>query len=284
MALSDKNSIWYDSKLCTLPWTIVLKKHIAVISNKKLKMFSRIRACGFLVVAEEIQSKEMRKLKDAYELFRKTAKNEIHSTGSDSGKRIKSIVQKQYKSTDVRDMFLRNLPVVLVYGETSSFLIKRSRTINWEIFFYEINWPGKDRIVKQKIAAKMKDFLKPALKYASSSLNRHLLKTVILNLTSKTFMASGELDFKFDDSSDLAASETNSSLLKINKLQKTSYLQNKAKKEFSLRLEGSGRPSFAAMYPELSTYMLAIFYEEANGLHSHLLIWDTFFLWINLDG
>ena len=97
-------------------------------------------------------------LKDAFTLYSETVKKEMSDLKCNCKEKF------SYKSSDARDLFLRNLPLILLYGGSGSYLIRRSSTINWEGLINDIEWPGKDRILKQSIKEKMKGFLRPALK------------------------------------------------------------------------------------------------------------------------
>jgi hypothetical protein len=92
-----------------------------------------------------------------------------------------------------------------------------------------------------------------------TSRDRNLIKTFLSNLTPGTFMGSGVLDVKFDDKSIKQAKlETNCAIDEISRksLQFSRYNLNKQKATCSQRPPGSGRKSYAELYPELAACML----------------------------
>ncbi|CAG2254246.1 unnamed protein product [Mytilus edulis] len=189
------------------------------------------------------------------------------------------------------NLFLRNLPLILLYGGSGSYLIRRSSTINWEGLINDIEWPGKDRILKQSIKEKMKGFLGPALKYATTSRDRNLIKTFLASLTSSTFMGGGELDVKFNHKSLKQASmETYCGVDEISRQSSelSRYNLNQKKLACSQRISGSGRKSYAELNPELTSCMLQLFDSgSVSGLSAYpRLITDTLFMekhsWIDM--
>ena len=44
---------------------------------------------------------------------------------------------------------LRNLPLILLYGGSGSYLVRKSNSIDWDGLINDIKWPGKETIVKE---------------------------------------------------------------------------------------------------------------------------------------
>lgn len=265
-ANADKKCMWYDGKMC--PYSCLLdavKKHVKTVNNRKLHISSRIRACGFIVLAEKLQDNGILALHDAYTIFFETIQTECKSVGQ----KMEGICMKMYKSSEARDLFMRNLPVMLVYGGSGSYIVDKSETIDWDKLMTKIEWPMKKKIIQDKVNL-LSDFIQPALSYATTSHDRNLLKTVLSKLTSKTFMSSGALGISFNKKS------LNHAEIEIDNYN---YKQTNNKHERSIRLPGSGRPNFAERYPELSSIMLSLFDAAGQGLSSHpRLICDTLFM------
>lgn len=160
-ANADKKFMWYDGKMC--PYSCLLeavKKHVKTVNNRKLHISSRIRACGFIVLAEKLQDNGILALHDAYTIFFETIQTECKSVGQ----KMEGICMKMYKSSEPRDLFMRNLPVMLVYGGSGSYIVDKSETIDWDKLMTKIEWPMKKKIIQDKVNL-LSDFIQPALSY-----------------------------------------------------------------------------------------------------------------------
>ena len=137
----------------------------------------------------------------------------------------------------------------------------------------EIAWPKKDSLVKKHVSEKLKDFVRPALMYASSSSDRHILKTILMKLTSKTYMTNGHFDINFDHQYLNVASKAVSGGIDqyLQSGGKTSYDSGKKKEQIHSdhRLVGSGRVLYAEQCPEMIEIMKELFDTSGEGLRSH---------------
>ena len=236
----------------------------------------RVRAYAMVVVADVIMDRGLLPLREAHDIFVSSIKEEITETE----KRPKF----EYKSGDVRDLFQRNLPVILVYGSASSYLVRKSNTLDWDSLMSDIEWPGRDLIVKETVSTRLKELLPAAMKYASTAKDRHLLKVVLTSITSVSYMSSGKVGIKCSKKS-LKCSNIQSvgNIRKYMEMSKdkelSQYTLQKKKSELPHRLPGSGRLSFIDLYPELSQIMLSLFDSCSEGFSAHpRLICDTLFL------
>ena len=113
---------------------------------------------------------------------------------------IDKIPQFRYVSTDARDFCQRNLPVLNVYksfGDSiASFVVKKVSGIQWAKLIDDLNWPNKENLMKQGVTERLQGIIKPALSYASTERNRHILKLLLYKITSSTLMRSGKLGGK----------------------------------------------------------------------------------------
>ena len=116
---------------------------MSVINNLKLHVKSRIRSFALVVVAEKIADKGILLLKEAFNLYAGTVRNEMGDL------KLNCTEQFNYKSFDARDLFLRNLPLILSYGGSGSYLVRKSNSIDWVGLINDIKWPGKETIVKE---------------------------------------------------------------------------------------------------------------------------------------
>ena len=132
------------------------------------------------------------------------------------------------------------------------------------------------------MAERLAPVLKPALKFASTDRDRHIIKVLFCKLSSKTFLQKGSLGLSLNRNS-LGRSEAfvDDSLKSMAKLEKstTTYKLNQIKSSMSNRLPGSGRPFKCDQYPELVGIMFSLFDSAGQGFKAHpRLICDTLFL------
>jgi len=78
-----------------------------------------VRSFAYLCVSDIIEQKINIPLRKAFEMFVDCVKTEYTCANI-------TVPKYTYHSADARDMFMRNLPVILAYGRSSSYFIKRS--------------------------------------------------------------------------------------------------------------------------------------------------------------
>ncbi len=81
-----------------------------------------------------------------------------------------SIPNLAYKSSDARDMFCNNLPVILIYGSNTRRQIQSFVTIRGQIDWDDLC----EKMIDKEIQVKLSSVLKPALQLATSSQDRHI--------------------------------------------------------------------------------------------------------------
>ena len=102
-----------------------------------------------------------------------------------------------YVASDARDFFLRNMSLIVVYKDSvngrRAYLTKRLEGVCWEQLF-SLAWLTTDQLRKQKTLKRLKEFVKPALSYATSRRDRNILKC-LLTMLFRVSAISKNLDF-----------------------------------------------------------------------------------------
>lgn len=175
--------MWYDQNTCHDPWNIVIEKFKKQIN--KTPISTRICCCGLLSVVDFIEQNVVSPLCQAWEVYTNACKEEYKALTIKSPKYV-------YNHSDAKDFFLWNLPVVLVY-KSSKFgpqehLTKRLIGVDWANLIEMLQWPTLDKLVKEESMKHVKDFIKPALSFASTS-NDHLLKCMLTLIVGESYMS-----------------------------------------------------------------------------------------------
>ncbi len=141
------------------------------------------------------------------------------------------------------------MPVILVYGGSEirsiqSYLVMRG-SIDWDVLAEKIDWPKKEsyKIVRKQTQEKIGHLLKPALQYATTCRDRHVIKLMFTKLTSINF--SGHFGVN------ITVANMDVHQVRLDSGNMTSYRLNKAKQQQTGRLPGSGRPFKCEQYPFL---------------------------------
>lgn len=96
-----------------------------------------------------------------------------------------------YMCSDARDLFSTHLPVVMVYQRVKTsieaFMVKRHEGIGWAKMIDELKWPSMETVFREQVSHKLHELIKPALSYASEK-DRHILKLILLKMTSSTYL------------------------------------------------------------------------------------------------
>lgn len=264
---AQKNSVWYDLNVCHEKWHDVTTKFIKYANNKKLKPVTRIKFCGLLKVVDLIDFNFIVPLREAWDVYSSSCKEDYNHLNLKSPKYI-------FVPSDARDFFLRNMPLIVVYKDSvngpRTYLTKRLEGVHWEQLL-SLAWPTTDQLRKEKKLKQLKDFVKPALSYATSTRDRNILKC----LFTMVFGASA-VSKKFGFRKRLLSKNKDRILYQIEifdevkTLSKASHEAKKRKREeVDIRQPGSGRPFIADKYPQLSSCMLMLFDSCGSGLQSH---------------
>ncbi len=296
---AEKNDMWYDAKLCCDSWSDAIQKLIKSANNPMISITQRVRSLSILSVARVIEDQSVVALRDAYEVYRETYLDEVEHLRTDEY-RLYQAVQKpkfdKYSSNDQRDRFLKSLPLILVYGEDDnasikSYLVPRGG-IDWANLASKINIGKPQSAMRQTIKSKLDDFLGDALQHSSSARDRHIIKTILLKLTSVNHLESGALGVQMKRQHvKYAAATTNKHIGdhkdRVRSGKYTPYQLNAMKNQESGRLEGSRGKFKCEEYPELTNIMFHLFNSAGDGFSSHpRLICDTLFLnkatWMNM--
>lgn len=210
--------------------------------------------------------------------------------GKETTSKIVSFLLKlpkmKYISSDARDLLMNHLPVIIVYKQiednnTQAFVVKKLKGVEWGKMVGELDWPVFETKFRQTFDAKLKTLIPSALKYCTEK-DRHLLKLILVKLTSKTYLTkSGIGDRKFD-----RTYLEHDSILAQKSLQDWMEMSGHEKKKSKFsgnRLPGSGRLLLSEKYPELTKLMLRIF-DSQEGLQYHpRLACETLYLYNNHD-
>ncbi|CAG2227923.1 unnamed protein product [Mytilus edulis] len=269
---AEKNSIWYDLNVCNKTWDESIKALIKCINNKQNNMKT---ANAILICADLIDKHQCVLLHDLYDTYAHESLKDYMLSG------ITKIPNFTYKSTDARDFFQRNLPVLnvnkLYKDRIASFVVKNVSGVKWAKLIDDVNWPNKESLLKESVAERLKGIVKPCLDYASTERDRQILKLILYKMTSSNFMRSGKLDVKLSKTS-----ISNAKSVSLYNL----HCKNDISKFIDSRLKGAGRPEFCEKYKDLTMMLLNLFDSCEEGLRSHpRLICDTLFLeakWMNM--
>lgn len=279
-ANASKTKMWYDFNCSLGSWDQVVTNLIKQVNNKKLNVRTRIRVNALLVCADLIEKEQCVMLSELWKLYADQCILEQERCS------VKDTIKFQYKSSNARDFFMKNLPVLAVYKPQGysicAYIVKKCDGVQWSQIVNELQWPNKENLVKETVSRKLEGFVKPALAYASSHKDRQILKLLLSKITSTEYMTSGKISgIRFDEKSISRAQK----LTQFNMEKKFESGDGKMIKE---RLKGSGRQAFCQKYPDLTTIMLNLFDSYGEGLRSHpRLICDTLFLdpketWIDM--
>ncbi len=288
---SDKNDMFYDSKACMETWEDCGNRLREGKENPK-SIYEHVKFVAMLAVYESIQENGILPLRQAHEIYADTYRKEVSTRNSNPSTHLKC-PEFRYKSTDVRDRFLTNLPTILFYcgaegNNVVSYLVPRGH-IPWDRLIHELDLPRKEELTRKHIQQKLKDSIKPALEYASNARDRHLLKLIFTEITSMKYMESGKLGLKMNHSCLKSSNDfTQKNTVPNNQGDKSKYKQRKEKLSKTGRVDGSGRPFKCHQYPKMTEIMLQLFDSAGLGFQSHpRLICETLYLdkdtsWMNM--
>lgn len=289
--------MWKDLGVCTLTKEATYKNLIQKINDVKLAFSSRIKYIGLLTAFDAINDQlcaPLRVVWNAYAdacvreyLYRwwsakKSKDSENFDTwfinSKDKMINDKNVVPKKYvyTSSSARDFFMMNLPVLTIYKPSpdgpQAYLTARLNGVDWAKVV-SLEWPQECKLFNETVSKKLEGIMKDALSYISTNKDRQLFKLVLAKLTSPTFMSKGigGVQFNKQKTRDIVT-EGLSNLdawrsLNDGTLSKTQARQKR--ESLPIRLEGSGRPAIASLYPDLASLMLSLFDSQGSGLQSH---------------
>ena len=125
-------------------------------------------------------------LKEGWEVYSSNCKQEYNAVKKKS---------PAYKNASVtaRDIFLRNLPLIVVYKSScngpQAHLTKKLHGVQWDNFLNNLEWPSMDQLVKSEIVKNINSFIKPALSYATNERDRQNLKFILTKLTGAKYLS-----------------------------------------------------------------------------------------------
>lgn len=278
--LANKNSIFYDTDLCNKSWEEATAQLVKNVNNMKLHVLTRIRAYALLKAAELVDMETSPTLRDTYAIFATCSLEEIKYANKQ--KENLKLPTYKYKSSDARDLFLRHLPLLLVYGEHQAYIMRKG-TVDWTQLAEKIKWPLRHEMVNKIVGERLGDFTREALQFATTAKDRHLIKTILAKLTSVHALSSGKLGMTFDDGGVKNAIHNTQVMLSRYEELKDAGVSNfkveKQKKAMTMRISGSGRPYLIEKYPELTAIMFSLFDSTGCGFSQHpRLICDTLFI------
>ncbi|KAL3871146.1 hypothetical protein ACJMK2_039163 [Sinanodonta woodiana] len=180
--------MWYDLDTSGnhKTWEEALHHLKTETNNNKNAISSHIKSYGLMKVADLVVEKLVVSVHEAWDIYAKNCGSEY----SDLKCTPPSYV---YKSTDARDLFLCNLPLIVVYKPSKfgpqAHLTKRLAGVEWGRFIGELEWPSKDKLVKEEIMKLVQHVIKPALSFATTQNDRQLLKFVLTIITSASYLS-----------------------------------------------------------------------------------------------
>jgi hypothetical protein len=241
-----------------------------------------------LQAADVIEKNVCVKLKTGWECYAKACIEEYKN-----GKCVKTL-KYTYKSTDARDFFSRNLPIVIVYKSSlhgpTAYVVMKVNGINWANLIEKLQWPNLQERINKHVSEKLNNCFKTALGFASTEMDRHILKLIISKITGVTYMTEHGIDgLKFNRQSlQVCNLKTENVLNKwCNSKPKSRYENEKNKKDLNFRQKGSGRQPIGMLYPDLVACMLYLFDSSGKGLQTHpRLICETLYVkeksWVDI--
>jgi len=181
-----KSSMWYDLNICTESFEVICKSISKQINNLRNSFSTRIKYLALLKVADLVEQNLIVSLREAWDLYSSTSTSEYEA--------LHKIPPKyNYRSTDARDLFLRNLPLIVIYKDSQfgpqAHTTKRLSGVQWTLLINKIEWPSLDQLVKAETIKKINTFVKPALSFATTERDRQILKFILTKLTGAKYMS-----------------------------------------------------------------------------------------------